>query len=187
MPLINAWQCTLLADIMCPGKGIAALADELKGYIALGYNAVKIKIGGAPLAEDMKRIEAAIGVVGRADRLAVDANGRFDLKTALAYAEALAPLGLRWYEEAGDPLDYQLQAVLAEHYPARSPPARISSRPRKPAISCATAACAAIGIFCNLIARYPTGFPTICARSTSCAITAGPGAASTRMAATRCR
>lgn len=100
-----------------PGKGIAALADELKGYLALGYNAVKIKIGGASLAEDMKRIEAAIGVVGRADRLAVDANGRFDLKTALAYAEALAPLGLRWYEEAGDPLDYRLQAVLAEHYP----------------------------------------------------------------------
>jgi D(-)-tartrate dehydratase len=99
-----------------PGKGIAALADELKGYLALGYNAVKIKIGGASLAEDMKRIEAAIDVVGRADRVAVDANGRFDLKTALAYGEALAPLGLRWYEEAGDPLDYRLQAVLAEHY-----------------------------------------------------------------------
>jgi D(-)-tartrate dehydratase len=100
-----------------PGKGIAALADELKGYLALGYNAVKIKIGGASLAEDMKRIEAAIGVVGHADRVAVDANGRFDLMTALAYAEALAPLGLRWYEEAGDPLDYRLQAVLGEHYP----------------------------------------------------------------------
>ena len=100
-----------------PGKGITALADELKSYLALGYNAVKIKIGGASLAEDLRRIETAIGVVGRADRVAVDANGRFDLQTALSYAEALAPLGLRWYEEAGDPLDYRLQAVLAEHYP----------------------------------------------------------------------
>jgi L-alanine-DL-glutamate epimerase-like enolase superfamily enzyme len=48
--------------------------------------------------------------------LAVDANGRFDLETALAYATALEPFRLRWYEEAGDPLDYRLQAVLAERY-----------------------------------------------------------------------
>src|SRR5206468_9615555 len=29
----------------------------------------------------------------------------------------ISPYGLRWYEEAGDPLDYQLQAKLANHYP----------------------------------------------------------------------
>ncbi len=57
-----------------------------------------------------------IGVVGSGDRLAVDANGKFDLDTAVAYAEALGPYGLRWYEEAGDPLDYGLQAELAGHY-----------------------------------------------------------------------
>jgi L-alanine-DL-glutamate epimerase-like enolase superfamily enzyme len=99
-----------------PAKGAQALADELAGYLDLGYDAVKIKIGGASLSEDMKRIETAIGVVGRADRVAVDANGRFDLETALAYAKAIGPLGLRWYEEAGDPHDFRLQAVLAEHY-----------------------------------------------------------------------
>jgi D(-)-tartrate dehydratase len=53
---------------------------------------------------------------GDAGRLAVDANGRFDLDTAVAYAKALEPYGLRWYEEAGDPLDFQLQATLAEYY-----------------------------------------------------------------------
>ena len=42
----------------------------------------------------------------------LDANGRFDLETAVAYAQALAAYGLRWYEEPGDPLDYQLQAKL---------------------------------------------------------------------------
>jgi L-alanine-DL-glutamate epimerase-like enolase superfamily enzyme len=46
----------------------------------------------------------------------VDANGRFDLKTAVEYARALQPYGLFWYEEAGDPLDYALQAELANHY-----------------------------------------------------------------------
>jgi D(-)-tartrate dehydratase len=99
-----------------PGATVDTLVDEIKGYLDLGYTAVKLKIGGAPLAEDLKRIEAAISTVGSGDRVAVDANGRFDLATALSYAEALKPLGLRWYEEAGDPLDYRLMAVLAEHY-----------------------------------------------------------------------
>ncbi len=100
-----------------PGKGLAALQDEMRSYLDMGYATVKMKIGGAPLAEDLKRIEAVLTVVGSGDRLAVDANGRFDLDTALTYAEALAPYSLRWYEEAGDPLDYALQAELGKHYP----------------------------------------------------------------------
>ena len=46
----------------------------------------------------------------------MDANGRFDLATAVEYAKALAGYKLFWYEEAGDPLDYALQAELAKHY-----------------------------------------------------------------------
>ena len=101
-----------------PGKDLAALQAEMRGYLDLGYTTVKMKIGGASLAEDLHRIEAVLEVVdGDGSRLAVDANGRFDLETALAYADALAPYGLRWYEEAGDPLDYELQARLGEVYP----------------------------------------------------------------------
>jgi L-alanine-DL-glutamate epimerase-like enolase superfamily enzyme len=99
-----------------PGKNVAALQDEMKRYLDLGYAVVKIKIGGASLADDLKRIEAVIKVTGSGSKLAVDANGRFDLPTAIEYAEALQPYGLFWYEEAGDPLDYALQAALAEHY-----------------------------------------------------------------------
>lgn len=96
-----------------PGKDLGALQDEIKSYLDLGYSTVKIKIGGAQLAEDLKRIEAVIDVVGSGNRLAVDVNGRFDLKQALAYAEALEPYDLFWYEEPGDPLDYLLNAALA--------------------------------------------------------------------------
>jgi L-alanine-DL-glutamate epimerase-like enolase superfamily enzyme len=100
-----------------PGKGLDALQDEMRGYLDLGYAVVKMKIGGAPLADDLRRIEAVLVVVGGdGQRLAVDANGRFDLPTALAYAKALAPYNLRWYEEAGDPLDYDLQARVAAAY-----------------------------------------------------------------------
>jgi len=99
-----------------PGKGLDALKDEMRSYRDRGYRTVKMKIGGASLDEDLRRVEAVLEVVGDGRDLAVDANGRFDLETALAYARALAPYGLRWYEEAGDPLDYRLQAILSEYY-----------------------------------------------------------------------
>ena len=99
-----------------PSKGLGQLQDEIRSYQDKGYKAVKIKIGGAPLQEDIRRIEAVLKVVGCAENLAVDANGRFDLRTALEYAEALSPYKLFWFEEPGDPLDYRLNNVLASVY-----------------------------------------------------------------------
>jgi L-alanine-DL-glutamate epimerase-like enolase superfamily enzyme len=99
-----------------PGGTLGRLKDELKGYAGEGYTSFKIKIGGASLEEDMKRIEAALSVIGDPNLLAVDANGRFDTPTAIAYGKAMAGFGLRWYEEPGDPLDYRLMSELAEVY-----------------------------------------------------------------------
>ncbi len=99
-----------------PDKNLRVLQDEMRGYLDLGYTVVKMKIGGAPLKEDLERIEAVLTVVGEGASLAVDANGRFDRQTALAYADALAPYRLRWYEEAGDPLDFEIQAALGRAY-----------------------------------------------------------------------
>ena len=101
-----------------PGKDLGALRAEMRGYLDRGYSVVKMKIGGASLAEDRGRIEAVLAEIGPHAQLAVDANGRFDLPTAVTYAKALREYPLFWYEEAGDPLDYGLQAALAEHYPA---------------------------------------------------------------------
>jgi len=99
-----------------PGKGLAGLRDEMQGYLDRGYSVVKMKIGGASLAEDQERIEAVLKMLKPGQQLAVDANGRFDLPTALDYAKALSQYPLFWYEEAGDPLDYALQARLGEVY-----------------------------------------------------------------------
>jgi D(-)-tartrate dehydratase len=100
-----------------PGKDTTALCAEMRSYLDRGYTVVKMKIGGATLDEDRRRIEAVLQEIGTDARLAVDANGRFDLATAIDYAKMLRPYNLFWYEEAGDPLDYQLQAALAEFYP----------------------------------------------------------------------
>jgi len=98
-----------------PGKDDEKLQEELKGYLDMGYSVVKMKIGNS-LEEDIRRIEAALEVVPSGKNLAVDANGRLDLETAIEYAEALEPYDLFWYEEPGDPLDFELQAELTEYY-----------------------------------------------------------------------
>ena len=99
-----------------PGQGVAGLEREMQSYLDRGYSVVKKKIGGASLVEDCQRIEAVLRLLGPGQQLAVDANGRFDLPTAIAYAKALSQYDLFWYEEAGDPLDFALQAELANHY-----------------------------------------------------------------------
>ncbi len=100
-----------------PGKDDTALRAEMRSYLDRGYTVVKMNIGGAPMAEDQRRIEAVLAEIGSQAQLAVDANGRFDLETAIAYAKMLREYPLFWYEEIGDPLDYALQAALSEFYP----------------------------------------------------------------------
>jgi len=100
-----------------PGKDNSALCAEMRSYLDRGYTVVKMKIGGASLDEDRARIEAVLKEIGGQAQLAVDANGRFDLETGIAYAKMLRDYPLFWYEEAGDPLDYALQAALSEYYP----------------------------------------------------------------------
>lgn len=100
------------------GKDVQELKSEMQRYLDLGYRVVKMKIGGANLDEDRRRIENVLETLDGGHQLAVDANGRFDLETAITYAKALEQYELRWYEEAGDPLDYALQAELAKHYKA---------------------------------------------------------------------
>jgi len=100
-----------------PGKNDDALRAEMRSYIDRGYTVVKMKIGGESLSVDARRIESVLAEIGGDAQLAVDANGRFDLTTAIEYAKTLKDYPLFWYEEAGDPLDYQIQAALAECYP----------------------------------------------------------------------
>ncbi|TGE02573.1 mandelate racemase/muconate lactonizing enzyme family protein [Methylobacterium nonmethylotrophicum] len=100
-----------------PGKGLDALKDEMRSYLDRGYSTVKMKVGLVPLAEDVARIEAVLGVLGGdGSRLCVDVNGRFTLEEAIRFGRVVAPYGLRWYEEPVDPLDYLAHAALATTY-----------------------------------------------------------------------
>ena len=99
-----------------PGQTIHDLQDEMRRHLDAGYTLVKMKVGGLPLADDVRRLEAVLEVVGSGEHLAVDANCKFTRDEALAYAKALAPFKLRWFEEPCDPLDFALMAELASVY-----------------------------------------------------------------------
>lgn len=101
-----------------PGKGIPELLAEIREKFDQGYRTMKIKVGGMSIAEDVARVEAALQLIGDSTRLAVDANAGFNRERALAYAKALAPYRLRWFEEPTDPLDYALLADVAALYDA---------------------------------------------------------------------
>ena len=99
-----------------PGQTIKDLQDEMRRHLDAGYTLVKMKVGGLPLGEDVKRLEAVLKIVGSGDHLAVDANGKFARDEALAYAKTLAPFKLRWFEEPCHPLDFALYAELVSVY-----------------------------------------------------------------------
>jgi L-alanine-DL-glutamate epimerase-like enolase superfamily enzyme len=99
-----------------PGEGIPELLDEIRSRLDQGYRTMKIKVGGVGVPEDVKRVESSLKIVAGSDNLAVDANGAFDRERALAYARALAPCRLRWFEEPTDPLGYELLAEVASVY-----------------------------------------------------------------------
>jgi L-alanine-DL-glutamate epimerase-like enolase superfamily enzyme len=97
-----------------PGKDIQGLQDEFKNYLNMGFSACKMKVGGAPMREDLKRIEAAIEVVEKGNKLAIDVNGKFNVSEALTFLNEIESYNLKWYEEAVDPLDYLANAAVSE-------------------------------------------------------------------------
>jgi len=99
-----------------PGQTIRDLQDEMLRHLDAGYTMVKMKVGGLPLADDVRRVAAVKETLGNRAALAVDANAKFAREEALAYARALSEFELRWFEEPCDPLDFALLAEIADVY-----------------------------------------------------------------------
>ena len=99
-----------------PTDDVGRLSDEIRSLKDLGYHRVKIKIGGAPLLQALKRIEAAARVLPDASHLAVDAIYSYTPTSSIEAADALAPLGLWWFEDICDPLDFETLRAVAARY-----------------------------------------------------------------------
>jgi L-alanine-DL-glutamate epimerase-like enolase superfamily enzyme len=96
------------------GKTPAMLGEEMASYVALGLNAVKMKVGRGDLPSEEARIEAARKAIGPDVLLMLDANNAWsDVPTALRYAERFAPYDPYWIEEPFSPDQIDNHAKLA--------------------------------------------------------------------------
>lgn len=83
------------------------LLASIDGYLARGFNGVKIKIGQPTLEEDITRIAAVRERIGPNVALMVDANYSMSVDQAIAAAEAMKPHDITWFEEPTIPDDYK--------------------------------------------------------------------------------
>lgn len=99
------------------GKTAEDLGRELAFYAEQGFTAVKMKVGGAPISDDVRRVETAREAIGRDVALMVDAHYTMAVDQALAFAEAIAPFDVTWLEAPILPTDYRGHAELARRSP----------------------------------------------------------------------
>lgn len=94
------------------GKGLPELAAELTGFVAAGYRAVKMKVGGAPFPEDVARVRAAHEALGPDIQLMVDANNAWNAAEAIRFGRAVERYDLTWFEEPCWPDDLEGAAAV---------------------------------------------------------------------------
>lgn len=100
------------------GKGVDGLAAEVRRYVDMGFEAVKIKVGRVPIGQDDERIEAARDVLGPGGLLMLDANNAWrDVTEALAALRVWERHDPYWIEEPFSPDDVVNHARLARRTP----------------------------------------------------------------------
>jgi L-alanine-DL-glutamate epimerase-like enolase superfamily enzyme len=88
------------------GKGLKELAQEMEGYVREGFRAVKMKVGGEPLAVDVERVRAVRDAVGPKVDLLVDANNKWNAYQAIRFGRAIERYDPFWFEEPVEPDDF---------------------------------------------------------------------------------
>jgi D-galactarolactone cycloisomerase len=75
------------------------LPAEARGYVEAGFKGMKTKVGGLPLAEDVRRVAAIRQAIGPDCALMVDANQAYNAATAIRIGLQLADQDILWFEE----------------------------------------------------------------------------------------
>jgi len=88
------------------GKTTADLARETESYVSEGFRAVKMKIGGEPLAVDVERVRAVRQAIGPKIDLLIDANNKWNAYEAIRFGRAVEKYDIFWFEEPVEPDDF---------------------------------------------------------------------------------
>jgi O-succinylbenzoate synthase len=97
------WPAAVRTEV--PVNGLVPVVDpqtagELAAEaVASGITTLKVKVGGGPLSEDADRVAAVRNAVGQRGRIRLDANGAWDVDTAVAAIERLAGFDLELVEQ----------------------------------------------------------------------------------------
>lgn len=97
------------------GKGVRELVEEVTGYVEQGFRAVKIKVGGVDLDEDVRRVEAVREALGNSVLLMLDANNAWrDSYSALKAVRRFEEFDIEWIEEPLSPDDIDGHRLLRQ-------------------------------------------------------------------------
>ena len=96
------------------GYSLPKLLDSIGGYLAEGYNGVKIKVGRPDPNEDIERATAVRELVGPDTAFMVDANCSLDLNCAKRLARAFKELDVVWFEEPVIPENLEGYSEIAQ-------------------------------------------------------------------------
>ena len=96
------------------GKGLKELAKEMEDFVSQGGKAVKIKVGGVPVHEDVERVRVARDAIGPNVKLMVDANCAYRWYDAARFSRMAEKYDLFWFEEPVMPDDYEGHRKVAE-------------------------------------------------------------------------
>jgi L-alanine-DL-glutamate epimerase-like enolase superfamily enzyme len=88
------------------GESLDSAANELAGFVAGGYRAVKLKTGALSLQDEVMRIRLVREAIGPEVLFMLDMNAPYDVADCIAFARAVAPYDIFWLEE---PLHWYLQ------------------------------------------------------------------------------
>ena len=96
------------------GKGLDELAKEMEIALSVGASAVKMKIGGVAIKEDVERVRVVRDAIGTDVKLMVDANCAYRYYEAIDIARKIEPYDIFWFEEPVNPDDYKGHKLIAE-------------------------------------------------------------------------
>jgi D-galactarolactone cycloisomerase len=100
------------------GESLGAAANELAGFVSLGYRAVKLKCGALSLADEVTRIREVRQAIGPDVVFMLDMNAPYDVAGCIKFAASVAPYNIFWLEE---PLHWYLQPADFQRLAAASP------------------------------------------------------------------
>jgi len=117
--MLGAYRERMPVYSMCgwyyPGDDdLSRFKRAVSSAVEQGYHAVKIKVGRASMDDDVKRIRAALDIVGKNRRLMVDANQVFNRNEALRRGRVYQEMGCFWYEEPLPPQEMEGYTELAQ-------------------------------------------------------------------------